>query len=396
MPLAKTATARKARPPLLRDVRFLRVVAQAAFVLALILVFREIFLNLQFGLDRQGLDLEFEFLRQRAGFDLKEGISFNPNQNYIRAIQVGIVNTIRAAGVGIALASLLGLVLGVARLSPNWLVRKMAQVYVEIFRNTPLAVQIFFWYFGVVLLLPAIDGGLSLGDVAFLSNRGAAIPWPRSREGAGIWMLFLVAGVVAALAVRWWRTRVSERTGRPHRRFLWEAATFLALAAAGYAVAGTPIGVDIPEATGRGYERGFELSPEFAALLIGLVVYTGAFIAEIIRGSILAVEKGQKEAAQALGMTPRQQLRLVVLPQAMRIALPPLNSQYLNLTKNTSLAVLIGYPDLVFVSRTIANQAGRATQVLLVALGTYLVLSLSISLVMNLINRSVTRKGRRR
>jgi general L-amino acid transport system permease protein len=380
----------------LRDVRFLRVLGQAAFVVALVLVLREIFLNLQFGLERQGLDLEFEFLRQRAGFGIKEGISYNPNQSYIRAIQVGIVNTIRAAGVGIVLASVLGLVMGVARLSPNWLVRKLAQVYVEIFRNTPLAVQIFFWYFGVVLLLPAIEGGVSLWDVGFISNRGAAIPWPRSREGAGTWLLFLLAGILAAWVVRRWRTRVSDRTGRPHHRFLWAAGTFLAFGVFGYVVAGTPIGVDIPEATGRGYEGGFELSPEFAALLIGLVVYTGAFIAEIIRGSILAVEKGQKEAAEALGMAPRQQLRFVVLPQAMRIAIPPLNSQYLNLTKNSSLAVLIAYPDLLFVSRTIANQAGRATQVLLIAMGTYLTLSLIISFFMNLINRAVTRKGARR
>jgi general L-amino acid transport system permease protein len=237
---------------------------------------------------------------------------------------------------------------------------------------------------------------VSLWDVAFLSNRGAAIPWPRSREGSGTWMLFLLAGVAVAWAVRWWRTRESEHTGRPHHRFLWAAATFLAVAALGYLVAGNPIGVDIPESTGRGYEGGFELSPEFAALLIGLVVYTAAFIAEIIRGSILAVERGQKEAAAALGMAPRQQLRLVVLPQAMRIAIPPLNSQYLNLTKNSSLAVLIAYPDLVFVSRTIANQAGRATQVLLIAMGTYLTLSLTISFFMNVLNRAVTRKGARR
>jgi general L-amino acid transport system permease protein len=394
--MARDAVASATRPPFWRDLRVLRVLGQALFVLGLLIVLREIYLNLQFGLDRQGVDLEFEFLRQRAGFNLSEGITYNPNQSYIRALQVGLVNTIRAAAAGIVLASALGLVMGVARLSTNWLVRKIAQFYVEAFRNTPLAVQIFFWYFGVVLLLPAIDGGLSLGNAFFLSNRGAAIPWPRGGGAAGTWGLFLLAGLIAAVAVRWWRTRVNERTGRPARRFLWAAVTFLAIAAVGYAVAGNPIRIDVPEFTGRGYAGGFQLSPEFAALLIGLVVYTGAFIAEIIRGSILAVSKGQKEAAEAMGLTPRQQLRFVVLPQAMRIAIPPLNSQYLNLTKNSSLAVLIGYPDLVFVTRTIANQAGRATQVLLVALGTYLVLSLIISFFMNLVNRAVTRRGERR
>jgi general L-amino acid transport system permease protein len=394
--MARDAVASTARPPFWRDLRVLRVLGQALFVLGLVVVLRELYLNLQFGLDRQGLDLDFEFLRQRAGFGLKEGISYNPNQSYIRAIQVGVVNTIRAAAAGILLASVLGLVMGVARLSPNWLVRKIAQFYVEAFRNTPLAVQIFFWYFGVVLLLPAIDGGLSLGNSFFLSNRGAAVLWPRGGGTAGTWGLFLLGGLAAAVAVRWWRTRVNERTGRPSRRFLWSSLTFMVIAAVGYGVAGSPIRIDFPEFTGRGYDGGFQLSPEFAALLIGLVVYTGAFIAEIIRGSILAVSKGQKEAAEALGFTPKQQLRFVVLPQAMRIAIPPLNSQYLNLTKNSSLAVLIGYPDLLFVTRTIANQAGRATQVLLVALGTYLVMSLTISFFMNLINRAVSRRGERR
>jgi len=394
--MAGNGVAATARPPFLRDVRVLRVLGQAVFVLGLFLVAREIYLNLQFGLDRQGLDLGFDFLRQRAGFGLKEGISYHPNQSYIRAIQVGLVNTIRAAAAGIVVASALGLVIGVARLSPNWLVRKIAQVYVETFRNTPLAVQIFIWYFGVVLLLPAIHGGFSVGNAAFLSNRGAAIPWPRGGETAGTWGLFLLGGLLAAGTVRWWRGRVNERTGRPARRFRWSSATFLSIAAAGYVIAGDPIRIDVPEFTGRGYDGGFQLSPEFAALLLGLVVYTAAFIAEIIRGSILAVSTGQKEAAEALGLTPTHQLRFVVLPQAMRIAIPPLNSQYLNLMKNSSLAVLIAYPDLVFVTRTIANQAGRATQVLLVAMGTYLVLSLTISFVMNLVNWAVTRKGGQR
>jgi general L-amino acid transport system permease protein len=189
--------------------------------------------------------------------------------------------------------------------------------------------------------------------------------------------------------------------GDPTRRVLWSLTARVAVSALGYVVAaslgsGAPLVLDVPEFTGRGYEGGAQMSPEYAALLIALVVYTAAFIAEIVRGSILAVSKGQKEAAEALGLSRGQQLRLIVLPQAMRIAIPPLNSQYLNLTKNSSLALLIGYPDLVSVSRTIANQAGRATQVLLIVMATYLALSLTISFFMNLLNRAVARRGQRR
>jgi general L-amino acid transport system permease protein len=184
---------------------------------------------------------------------------------------------------------------------------------------------------------------------------------------------------------------VNERTGEPHHRVLWSGGLFLLVAAAGYVVAQDPLRLDVPIAGRRGYEGGLQLSPEYAAILLALVIYTGAFIAEIVRGSILAVSKGQKEAAAALGFRPGQQLRLIVLPQAMRVAIPPLNSQFLNLTKNSSLAIAIGYPDLMAVSRTIMNQAGRATQMLVIVMLTYLSMSLFISLLMNLLNRTVTR-----
>lgn len=387
---------RTARPPFWRNLRVLRVLGQAFFVLLVVLAFRELFRNLSFGLQRQGLDLDFGFLQQRAGFPIKEGISYNPNQSYVRALQVGLVNTIRVAGIGIVVSSLLGMVIGVARLSPNWLVRKFAQVYVEGIRNTPVAVQIVFWYVAVVLALPAIDGGFSLGEFAFLSNRGMAVPWFRAGDDAGAWGLFLLIALGAAATVWWWRTRVNERTGRPHHRLLWSIPLFAGLAAIGYVVAGDPLGLNVPEFTPRGYRGGAQLSPEFAALLIGLVIYTAAFIAEIVRGSILAVSKGQKEAAEALGLTPFQQLRYVVLPQALRVAIPPINSQYLNMTKNSSLAVLIGYPELVSVSRTISFQAGRATQVLIIVMASYLTMSLTISFFMNLLNRAVAYKGERR
>jgi general L-amino acid transport system permease protein len=383
-----------ARPPLWRNVRFLRIVGQAAFVILLVVVAREAFLNLEYGVQQQNLDLSFDFLRQRAGFAIKEGIAYSSNESFSAAFRVGVVNTIRVALVGIVLATILGLIMGVSRLSSNWLVRRIAQVYVEIFRNTPVLVQIIFWYVAVVLALPVIEGGLSVGGLAFVSNRGTAVAWFRLEDGAGAWGLFLVAALAAGALVWRWRTRVDERTGRPIPRVPWAVGAFLVVAATGFWVSGSPLSGDVPEVGRFGYEGGIQVSPEYTALLLGLVIYTGAFIAEIVRGSIQAVPRGQKEAAEALGLTPRQQLRLVVLPQALRVAIPPLNSQYLNLLKNSSLALAIGYPEIVSVSNTIINQAARATQMLLLVMGTYLVMSLTISALMNALNRAVTRRGR--
>jgi general L-amino acid transport system permease protein len=383
------------RPPPWRNVRFLRVVGQVVFVLLLVVVAQQVFLNLQFGVEEQNLDLSFDFLQQRAGFAIKEGIGYGPNESFFDAFLVGVVNTIRVALIGIALATILGLVIGVARLSTNWLVRRIAQVYVEIIRNTPVLVQIIFWYVAVILALPVIGGGLSLWNVVFVSNRGTAVAWFRLEDGAIVWALFLAVGVAAGAVVWRWRTRVDERTGNPAPRLPWAAGAFLVIAAAGFALTGTPIATDVPEVGRFGYAGGVEVSPEYTALLLGLVIYTAAFIAEIVRGSIQSVPKGQKEAAEALGLTPRQQLRLVVLPQALRVAIPPLNSQYLNLLKNSSLALAIGYPEIVSVSNTIINQAARATQMLLLVMATYLVMSLTISALMNALNRAVTRKGQR-
>jgi general L-amino acid transport system permease protein len=390
------ATAASAvRPPLWRNVRFLRVLGQVAFVLVIALVAREAFLNLEFGVRQQNLDLSFDFLRQRAGFAIKEGIAYSPNESLFSAFLVGVVNTIRIALVGIVLATFLGLVMGVARLSPNWLVRRIAQVYVEVFRNTPVLVQIIFWYVAVILALPVIEGGLSIWGVVFVSNRGTAIAWFRVEEGAAAWGLVLLGAVATAVLASRWRRRLADRTGRPARRAAWATGAFALVAAVGFVATGTPVAGDVPTVGRFGYDGGLQVSPEYTALLLGLVMYTGAFIAEIVRGSIQAVPKGQKEAAEAIGLTPRQQLRLVVLPQAMRVAIPPLNSQYLNLLKNSSLALAIGYPEIVSVTNTIINQAARATQMLLLVMATYLLMSLTISALMNALNRAVTRQGRR-
>jgi general L-amino acid transport system permease protein len=390
-----TIAAPAARPPVWRDVRFLRVLGQALFVVAVVLVAREALLNLRFGVDEQNVDLSFDFLRQRAGFAIGEGIEFSPNQSYLDAFWVAVVNTIRVALAGIVLATILGLVLGVARLSPNWLVRRVAQVYVEVVRNIPVLVQIIFWYVAVILALPVIGGGASLGGVVFISNRGTAIPWARAEPGAELWLVVLAAGAVGAWTVARWRRAVADGTGRPAHRGLWALGTFALVGAVGFVATGMPVSIEVPVVGRFGYSGGFRLSPEYTALLLGLVIYTAAFIAEIVRGSILAVPRGQKEAAEALGLTPRQQLRLVVLPQALRIAIPPLNSQYLNLTKNSSLGLAVAYPEIVAVSSTIINQAARATQVLLLMMATYLILSLILSGAMNALNRAVVRRGER-
>ncbi len=381
------------KPPVWRNVRLLRFAGQAVFVMALVVVAREAFLNLEFGVERQGVDLSFDFLERRAGFAIKEGIAYSPSQSLLKAYTVGVVNTIVVSLTGIVLATVLGLVIGVGRLSPNWLVRKIAQVYVEVIRNVPVLVQVIFWYVAVVLALPVIEGGVSIGDAAFISNRGTALPWFRLEPGSGVWAVFLLGAVVASWLVRRWRARMADRSGRSSRRVLWSVGAFLAVAVAGFLVTGTPVSGNVPEVERFGYRGGFQISPEFTALLLGLVIYTAAFIAEIVRGSIQAVPKGQKEAAEAMGLSRAQQLRLVVLPQALRVAIPPLNSQYLNLTKNSSLALAIGFPEIVQVSNTIINQAGRATQMLLLIMATYLVMSLAISSVMNGLNRLVTSKG---
>jgi general L-amino acid transport system permease protein len=378
-----------------RDVRVLRAAGQVLFLLIVALVLREMYLNADFQLDQRGTDLDYDFLDQRAGFGIKEGISYSPNAPIRRAYTVAVVNALTVALAGIVLATILGLVVGVARLSTNWLVRKITQVYVEAVRNTPLLVQVVFWWAVVFLSIRTIDNSLSLGSFAFLSNRGLAIPAVRGGDDFGVWMLFVLAGLVAAIFVWRWRTRLHEATGRPHYRVLLGLGAFLAVAGVGYLVLGDAFYVEEPELQRFNYSGGLQMSPEFGGILFALVIYTATFIGEIVRGSILAVSKGQKEAAEALGLRPRQQLRFVVIPQALRIAVPPINSQYLNLWKNTSLGFAIGFPEIINISGTIINQAGNELQVFTLVALTYLVVSLAISFVMNVVNRTVALKGER-
>ncbi len=391
--MAQAAT----RPPIWRNVRFLRIAGQVLFVVVVVVVLQQMYLNAAFQLGQRGRELSYSFLDNRAGFGIKEHvIEYRSTLPYLRAFFVGFTNALAVAILGIVGASILGLFVGVARLSNNWLVRKVAQVYVELFRNTPLAVQVIFWWAGIFLAIPRIENAISVFGIAYLSNRGMGVPTIAGQEGFGLWGAFVLAGAIGAWFVFRWRTKVNEETGAPSYRYLYAFGTWFVVAAIGYLVLGTPFAIETPEVGPRNLIGGFQMSPEWGGLMVALIVYTAAFIGEIVRGSILAVSKGQKEAAQALGLRPAQQLRLVVLPQALRIAIPAINNQYLNLWKNTSLGFLIGFPELINISTTMINQAGAELQIFSMVVVAYLITSLVISLLMNIVNRSVAYKGERR
>lgn len=378
------------RVPFWRDLRVLRVLFQVAFVLGLVLVGNWFYTNLRVNLARAGIPGGFDFLHQTASFGISEGLPFNPADTYGYAYWVGVVNTLRVIGVGIALATLLGLLVGVARLSSNWLVSRLAGIYVETLRNTPLVVQLFFWYTAVFLKLPRVQESVELPGPLYLSQRGLAMPLPYATESFSLWSYSLGVGLLIAVAIYVGRRCYLARAQRPGFALLWALPAFILVAALGwFFMPAPPIAWELPVLGTFNFEGGLELTPEFAALLLGLVVYTASFIAEIVRGGLLAVSKGQQEAARALGLTDLQVLRLVVLPQALRVIIPPTTSQYLNLAKNSSLAVAIGYPDLFNVTSTIINQTGRAIEVILIIMVSYLTMSLLTSMFMNWYNRRV-------
>ncbi len=375
--------------PLWRNERVLRVGVQVVFATAVIALGVWAFSNY---LERD-LTFSFGFLQQEASFDLAEGIEFSPTDSYARAFLVGVVNTVRIALLGVVLATLLGLIAGVARLSSNWLVSKIAGVYIEIVRNTPLLVQLFFLYFAVILKLPNVKDAVVLPGSVFLCNRGLSLPWLRATAAFGLWWPSIIAALIGAAALILARRRSSLRYGRPRPNMILGAfVVFVIPALAWVLVPGNPLELDLPQMVVMSsgvikVEGGMSFSSEFTALLLGLVIYTGAYIAEVVRAGILAVPKGQTEAARAQGFTKAQTLRLIVLPQALRVIMPPLISQYLNLTKNSSLAIGIGFLDLYAVSQTMLNQSGRVVEVFLMIMGSYLSMSLIISLIMNVLNR---------
>lgn len=335
----------------------------------------------------------FGFLQQEAGFAIGEtAISYEAHHSYGRAILVGILNTLRVSALGIVLATLLGLVVGLLRLSPNALLRGLARCYIEVFRNTPLLLQLFLWYALITDRLPSPRQAIEALPGVFLSNRGLALPAPADAQALSWAAWGLLLGMVVLLGHAHYVRR--SRTARPWPGTV-KAGLLLGLPLAGLLLGGNGLDWSIPEQRGFGFSGGLLLSPEFATLLIGLVGYTAAFIAEIVRAGVQAVPRGQWEAASSIGLGRWKTYRLVILPQALRVMVPPLTSQYLNLTKNSSLAVAIGYPDLVSVINTTLNQTGQAIEGIALIMAAYLTISLSISVLMNLYNRHIQRDGAR-
>jgi general L-amino acid transport system permease protein len=345
--------------------------------------------NVSENLRRQNIAAGFEFLGRTSGFDVSQSlIEYSNASTYGRAFWVGLFNTLLVAGLGIVAATVIGFVVGIARLSPNWLIARLATVYVEVVRNVPLLLQLFFWYFAVLKNLPNPRQSYVLPGGAYLNVRGVYLPAPVLQPGFEAVAIAFGAGVLIAIGLWLWAGRHQALTGQ---RFPVLRAALLAIVGlpfATYFAAGAPLGLDYPELKGFNFQGGITVLPELMALLLGLSIYTASFIAEIVRAGILGVPKGQTEAAQALGLSSGQTLRLVVIPQAARIIIPPLTSQYLNLTKNSSLAVAIGYPDFVSVfTGTVLNQTGQAVEVILMTMGVFLTLSLLTSLFMNWFNR---------
>jgi general L-amino acid transport system permease protein len=331
----------------------------------------------------------FGFLEREAGLPIAESlIEYSPTDTYLRALTVGLLNTLKVAVVGIILATILGTLLGIARLSRNWLLSKLAALYVEVIRDLPLLLQLLFWY-AILQGLPGPRQALNPVEGVFLSNRGLKLPWIEWQDAHSFALLAFVLGAAATWLYRRQALAKQMRDGQPRRVWPVALGAMLALPVAVWAAMGAPWTVDWPALRGFNFRGGLTMSPEYFALLLGLVLYTAGFIAEIVRAGILAVPQGQWEAAQALGLHPGQVLRQIVLPQALRVIVPPMTSQYLNITKNSSLAVAIGYQDIVSIANTTLNQTGQAIEGIAIIMLVYLTISLSISLFMNWYNARI-------
>ncbi|HHF2873563.1 TPA: amino acid ABC transporter permease [Vibrio diabolicus] len=370
---------------------FRSAIFQIIAIAALVFFFYTIINNALNNLDARGIATGFGFLNQEAGFGIGLTlIEYDETYSYGRTFIIGLLNTALVSVLGIILATVIGFTMGVARLSSNWLVSRLAAVYIETFRNIPLLLQIFFWYFAVLQALPSPRQSLSLGEAIFLNVRGLYFPAPEMEPSSGFVIAALIFGVIASLLINVWANNKQRLTGQqtPMGRIALGLVVGLPLIV--YFLAGMPISLNYPELKGFNFQGGISIIPELAALLLALSVYTASFIAEIVRSGINAVSHGQTEAAMSLGLPRAKTLKLVVIPQALRIIIPPLTSQYLNLTKNSSLAMAIGYPDLVSVfAGTTLNQTGQAIEIIAMTMGVYLTLSLITSALMNLYNRKV-------
>ena len=376
-----------------RDIRVLKILAQAIFVIVLALAAGYLYLNVTANLARQGLTVGYGFMKNPASFGIGESfIPYDPSNTYGRALLVGLVNTLVVSTLGIVLTTIIGVLAGMARLSSNWLINRFAAAYVGLIRNTPLLLQLMFWYFGVIIQLPSVRQAIKLPGPIYLTQRGVYMVWAEGTTTFPAWRVYLILAFLSIFII-WFALRsVGKRASVPlspwwNLAYLLIPLTIIGLGA--LLQPELPLKPFIPELVGLNFKGGVRLTPEFAALLFGLVVYTGAFIAEIVRAGIQAVAKGQVEAARSLGLTNGQTLRLIVFPQALRIMVPPITSQYLNLAKNSSLAIAIGYPDLFSIAGTIFNQTGAALEIIMIMMLSYLSISLFTSLLMNIYNNRI-------
>jgi general L-amino acid transport system permease protein len=374
------------RTPLWRDVRVLRIAFQIAVVVAVGAFLIYIYDNLLANLRQQNIRTDFDFLEQPAGFRIQD-TDFAPSDTVFNAFVAGFRNTIIVALAGCVFTLVLGTLIGIARLSGNWLVAKAAAVYVEAFRNLPPLLVIIFVNTAFLATLPAIDDTSPIGGLLVLSVGDNAVATLRDGGRAGTYVIIVALALVAALALRWLLGRREDRLGRPQHKSLVAIAIVTAAGAVGYVALGAPVVLSRPEIVGFQIEGGIAMSLPFVAVLVALVLYTASHVAEIVRGSILAVPRGQTEAARSIGLSSGQRLRYVVLPQAFRIATPPTINQFLNLSKNTSLGIAVGYAEAMFVTRTVIGNGQPAVQSILVVMAFYLALSLAISAVSNVANR---------
>ena len=375
--------------PRMRSIFFQSLVMGVVVVLGLYFIN-----NAAINMKKNGIASGFEFMGQTAGFSINQAlIDYDESNSYGRAFLVSLINTILISVLGVIFATLLGFIVGIARLSSNWLIAKISEAYIEIFRNIPLLLQIFFWYFAVLRALPPAKTGINVSDAFFLNLKGVFMPRPLFESGFEIVVIAFAVALAIAIYIKRWAKKRQEKSGQQFPVFYTSLGLLIFLPFLFAMGTGFPMTWEYPVLKGFNFKGGIRIMPELVALLFALSIYTAAFIAEIVRAGILSVSHGQTEAAYSVGLKPNLTLKLIIIPQALRVIVPPLTSQYLNLTKNSSLAAAIAYPDIVLVfAGTALMQTGQAIEILGITMGVYLSLSLLISSIMNWYNRSISLK----